>query len=112
MASSGESLGERVPPVASSRELAVDQRPLISLDEEAGGFENAEAESTRRTLVVAHTSRVPHRVLLRRLLFLFKGSSLYFHPMADVIRSGEAAGLRLAREIRDRAFSILVFERP
>jgi 2-polyprenyl-3-methyl-5-hydroxy-6-metoxy-1,4-benzoquinol methylase len=69
------------------------------------------ADAVRHTLIVAHTSRAPHRVLLRRLLFLFKGSSLYFHPMRDVIRSGEAAGLRLAREIRDRAFSILVFER-
>jgi 2-polyprenyl-3-methyl-5-hydroxy-6-metoxy-1,4-benzoquinol methylase len=69
------------------------------------------AESTLATLVVAHTTRVWWRMLLRKLLFAYKGSNLYFHPLRDVVRSGEAAGLRLAREIRDPAFSILVFAR-
>lgn len=69
------------------------------------------AESTRAKLVVAHTSRVAYRVLLRRLLFAFRGASLYFHPMDDVVRAGEAAGLTLSRRVDEHAFSILVFER-
>jgi 2-polyprenyl-3-methyl-5-hydroxy-6-metoxy-1,4-benzoquinol methylase len=69
------------------------------------------AGAARRTLVVAHTTRVPYRMLLRRLLFAFRGASLYFHPMQDVVGAGEAAGLGLARRIDEHAFSILVFER-
>jgi 2-polyprenyl-3-methyl-5-hydroxy-6-metoxy-1,4-benzoquinol methylase len=69
------------------------------------------AAAAGRTLVVAHTTRVPYRMALRRLLFLWRGAELYFHPMADVVAAGEAAGLRLAREIEDPAFSILVFGR-
>jgi 2-polyprenyl-3-methyl-5-hydroxy-6-metoxy-1,4-benzoquinol methylase len=69
------------------------------------------AKATRGRLVVAHTTRVLYRMLLRRALFAMKGSNLYFHPMADVIRSGADAGLRLDREIKDHAFSILVFGR-
>jgi 2-polyprenyl-3-methyl-5-hydroxy-6-metoxy-1,4-benzoquinol methylase len=67
--------------------------------------------ATGHTLVVAHTSRVSYRMALRRLLFLWRGARLYFHPMRDVVAAGEAAGLRLAREITDPAFSILVFTR-
>jgi SAM-dependent methyltransferase len=70
------------------------------------------AAAAGRTLVVAHTSRVPLRMLLRRLLFLWRGAALYFHPMRDVVAAGEAAGMRLEREVKDRAFSILVFGRP
>jgi 2-polyprenyl-3-methyl-5-hydroxy-6-metoxy-1,4-benzoquinol methylase len=69
------------------------------------------ALATRGKLVVAHTSRVPYRMLLRRLLFAFSGASLYFHPMADVARAAEPAGLSLARRVDEHAFSILVFER-
>ena len=70
------------------------------------------AEATRGTLVVAHTSRVFYRMLLRRLLFAWKGAAaLYFHPMPDVVAAGEAAGLKLARRIDEHAFSILIFER-
>ena len=67
---------------------------------------------TRRTLIVAHTSRVAYRMLLRRLLFAWRGAAaLYFHPMDDVIRAGERAGLALLRRLDEHAFSILVFER-
>jgi 2-polyprenyl-3-methyl-5-hydroxy-6-metoxy-1,4-benzoquinol methylase len=69
------------------------------------------ASLTRRTLVVAHTTRVAYRMLLRRLLFAARGANLYFHPMPDVIRAGEAAGLALARRLDQHAFAILVFER-
>ena len=70
------------------------------------------ASLTRRTLVVAHTSRVAYRMLLRRLLFAWRGAAaLYFHPMDDVIRAGERASLALSRRIDEHAFSILVFER-
>ncbi len=51
-------------------------------------------------------------MLLRRLLFAWKGAAaLYFHPMDDVIRAGERAGLAHARSVDEHAFSILVFER-
>lgn len=69
------------------------------------------ALATLGRLVVAHTSRVRYRMLLRRLLFAFRGASLYFHPMDDVVRAGEAAGLKLSRRVDEHAFSILVFER-
>lgn len=69
------------------------------------------AQATRAKLVVAHTSRVPYRMLLRRLLFAFRGASVYFHPIDGVVRAGDAAGLALARRIDEHAFSILVFER-
>jgi 2-polyprenyl-3-methyl-5-hydroxy-6-metoxy-1,4-benzoquinol methylase len=71
------------------------------------------AESARHALVVAHTSRVLYRMLLRRLLFAMKGgAALYFHAIDEVVRAGEAAGLRLARRVDAHAFSILVLERP
>ena len=67
--------------------------------------------AARKTLVIGHTTRVPYRMLLRRILFAIKGSSLYFHPMPDIIRAAESQGLKLTREIKDIAYSILVFER-
>ncbi len=70
------------------------------------------ADSAREYLVVGHTSRVFYRMALRRLLFAVEGSSLYFHPMKDVIASVEAAGMRLEREVKEHAFSLLVFRRP
>jgi 2-polyprenyl-6-hydroxyphenyl methylase/3-demethylubiquinone-9 3-methyltransferase len=69
------------------------------------------AEAARGTLIVAHTSRVAYRMLLRRLLFAVRGASLYFHKMDDVVRAAEAAGLALSRRIDEHAFSILLFER-
>lgn len=69
------------------------------------------AAATRRTLLIAHTSRVPYRMLLRRLLFAFRGASLYFHSMDDVVRAARAAGVTLARRVDEHAFSILTFER-
>ena len=69
------------------------------------------ADSARERLVVGHTSRVFYRMALRRLLFALEGSSLYFHPMTDVIASVEAAGMRLEREVKEHAFSLLVFRR-
>lgn len=69
------------------------------------------ASATRGTLVIAHTRRVFYRMALRRVLFRLQGASLYFHPMADVVRATEAAGLRLRRRIDDHAFSILAFDR-
>lgn len=69
------------------------------------------ASAARSTLVIGHTTRVFYRMLLRRILFAIKGSSLYFHPMSDIVRSAESQGLKLTREIKDIAYSILVFER-
>ena len=70
------------------------------------------AQATSGALVIAHTSRVAYRMLLRRLLFAFRGARLYFHPMDDVVRAAEANSLRLARRLDEHAFSILVLERP
>jgi SAM-dependent methyltransferase len=70
------------------------------------------AAAARRSLVVAHTRRVLHRMLLRKALFALQGSRVYFHPMARVVAAGEAAGLRLCEESRQPGFSLLVFGRP
>jgi 2-polyprenyl-3-methyl-5-hydroxy-6-metoxy-1,4-benzoquinol methylase len=69
------------------------------------------AAATRDHLVVAHTSRVVYRMLLRRLLFLGTGAPLYFHPMFALVEAGESAGLHLSRRIDEHAFSILAFAR-
>jgi len=69
------------------------------------------AAASRKHLVIAHTSRVFHRMLLRRILFRLSGASVYFHPMAEVAAAAQSEGLVLAEEIRDHAFSILVFQR-
>jgi len=77
-----------------------------------GGVIRKAGEATRGTLVVAHTTRVLYRMLLRRLLFAWRGAAaLYFHPMPEVVAAAEAAGLRLARSVDEHAFSILIFER-
>lgn len=69
------------------------------------------AAAAREALVVCHTTRVPYRMLLRKLLFRLEGSSVYFHPMDDLVRAAEAAGLRLTERIDRHAFSILELER-
>lgn len=69
------------------------------------------AAATRRTLVVVHTTRVFHRMVLRKLMAQLQGLNLYYHPLPAVVAAAEAAGLRLRREIRRHAFSILVLER-
>ncbi|MCL4817907.1 MAG: methyltransferase domain-containing protein [Vicinamibacteria bacterium] len=69
------------------------------------------AAACRDTLVIAHTNRVPYRMALRRLLFAIDRANLYFHPMPEVIAAATAAGLTLAREQREHAFTILVFRR-
>jgi SAM-dependent methyltransferase len=70
------------------------------------------AAAARRTLLIAHTRRVLHRMLLRKALFALQRSSVYFHPMRDVIAAGEGAELRLRNEHREKGFSLLAFERP
>ena len=69
------------------------------------------AAVAKRHLVIAHTNRVAYRMFLRRLLFLASGGSVYFHPMPEVIASATRGGLALAEELRDHAYTILVFER-
>jgi SAM-dependent methyltransferase len=69
------------------------------------------AAAARRTLMIAHTRRVLHRMLLRKALFALQRSHVYFHPMADVIAAGTGAGMTLRAEHREGGFSLLVFER-
>jgi SAM-dependent methyltransferase len=69
------------------------------------------AAAARRTLMIAHTRRVPHRMLLRKALFALQRSHVYFHPMADVIAAATAAGLALKQEHDEGGFSLLVCER-
>jgi 2-polyprenyl-3-methyl-5-hydroxy-6-metoxy-1,4-benzoquinol methylase len=69
------------------------------------------AAAAKRHLVIAHTNRVFYRMLLRRRLFAVSGASVYFHPMSEVIAAATRDGLTLAEELRDHAYTILVFER-
>jgi SAM-dependent methyltransferase len=69
------------------------------------------AAAARRTLMIAHTRRVLHRMLLRKALFAMQRSHVYFHPMADVVAAATAAGMALKREHVEGGFSLLVFEK-
>jgi SAM-dependent methyltransferase len=69
------------------------------------------AAAARRTLMIAHTRRVPHRMLLRKALFALQRSSVYFHRMPDVVAAGHAAGMGLREERKESGFSLLVFGR-
>jgi 2-polyprenyl-3-methyl-5-hydroxy-6-metoxy-1,4-benzoquinol methylase len=69
------------------------------------------AAAAGRTLVIAHTRRVLHRMLLRKVLFALQRTSVYFHPMEGVIAAAEGAGLRLREETKESGFSLLVFGR-
>ena len=67
--------------------------------------------AARRHLIIVHTSRVPYRMFLRRILFAVSRASVYFHPMKDVIAAAAVDGLVLAQEEALHAYSILHFER-
>ena len=69
------------------------------------------AAAAGRTLIVAHTRRVWHRMLLRKALFALQRSSVYFHPMEKVVGAAEAAGLRLRERHEEPGFTLLVFAR-
>jgi SAM-dependent methyltransferase len=69
------------------------------------------AAVTRERLVVAHTTRVWYRMILRRLLFRGAGARVYFHRQRDVIAAAQAAGLRLEQERSEQAFHLLLFRR-
>lgn len=69
------------------------------------------AAAARRTLLVAHTRRVLHRMLLRKALFALQRSSVYFHPMEKVVGAAEAAGVRLRERHQEPGFTLLVFAR-
>ena len=69
------------------------------------------AAAARRTLMIAHTRRLPHRMLLRKALFALQRSRVYFHPMAGVIAAGTAGGMALREEHKEGGFSLLVFDK-
>ncbi len=67
--------------------------------------------AARETLVIAHANRVLYRMALRHAMARLSRLNLYYHPMHAVAAAGHASGLRLAEEIREHAFSILVLAR-
>jgi len=69
------------------------------------------AASASRSLIVAHTRRVWHRVLLRKALFALQRSSVYFHRMEKVVGAAQAAGMRLREQHPEPGFTLLVFGR-
>jgi len=69
------------------------------------------AAAARRTLIVAHTRRVWHRMLMRKALFALQRSSVYFHPLPKVVAAAEAAGMHLREEHPEPGFSLLVLSR-
>jgi 2-polyprenyl-3-methyl-5-hydroxy-6-metoxy-1,4-benzoquinol methylase len=69
------------------------------------------AAAASRTLIVAHTRRVWHRMLLRKALFALQRSSVYFHPLEKVVGAAQAAGLRLHERHDEPGFALLVFTR-
>lgn len=69
------------------------------------------SRAARQTLVIAHANRVLYRMALRHAMARLGGLNLYYHPMHAVAAAGHAEGLRLAEEIREHAFTILVMAR-
>ena len=69
------------------------------------------AGAARRALVVAHANRVLYRMALRHAMARLGRLNLYYHPMPAVAAAAHGAGLILAEERREHAFTILVFER-
>jgi 2-polyprenyl-3-methyl-5-hydroxy-6-metoxy-1,4-benzoquinol methylase len=69
------------------------------------------AGAARQALVVAHANRVFYRMALRHAMARLGRLNLYYHPMHAVAAAAHAAGLRLAEEQREHAFTILVFDR-
>ena len=67
--------------------------------------------AARQTLVIAHTNRVLYRMALRHAMARLGGLNLYFHPMHAVAAAAHASGLRLAEEMREHSFTILVLSR-
>jgi 2-polyprenyl-3-methyl-5-hydroxy-6-metoxy-1,4-benzoquinol methylase len=117
-AAKGAGLGERI----QYMEGDVDTAPLPPSDvvlligvieyyEDFAGLIHRAAGATRRNLIVAHTNRVPYRMLLRRLLFSVRGAPLHFHSMDAVVASCEREELRLMRRVEEHAFTVLVLER-
>jgi 2-polyprenyl-3-methyl-5-hydroxy-6-metoxy-1,4-benzoquinol methylase len=69
------------------------------------------AGAARQALVVAHANRVFYRMALRHAMARLGRLNLYYHPMHAVASAAHGAGLVLAEERREHAFTILVFER-
>jgi 2-polyprenyl-3-methyl-5-hydroxy-6-metoxy-1,4-benzoquinol methylase len=69
------------------------------------------AEATRQTLVIAHTTRIAYRMVLRKLLARLQRLNLYYHPLSAVAAAAARQGFRLRAEHRRHAFSVLVFDR-
>ena len=84
---------------------------VIEYYRDFGGLVRRAAAAARRVLVIAHANRVLYRMALRHALARFGRLNLYYHPMHAVAAAAHGAGLRLAEEKREHAFTILVLER-
>jgi 2-polyprenyl-3-methyl-5-hydroxy-6-metoxy-1,4-benzoquinol methylase len=84
---------------------------VIEYYEDFGGLVRRAADAARRVLVIAHANRVLYRMALRHALARFGRLNLYYHPMHAVAAAAHGAGLSLAEERREHAFTILVLER-
>jgi len=84
---------------------------VIEYYRDFGDLVRRAAAAARQTLVIAHANRVLYRMALRHALARFGRLNLYYHPMHAVAAAAHAAGLRLAEERREHAFTVLVLER-
>jgi 2-polyprenyl-3-methyl-5-hydroxy-6-metoxy-1,4-benzoquinol methylase len=76
-----------------------------------GALVRRAAEATRQALIIAHANRVLYRMALRHALARLGRLNLYYHPMHAVAAAAHGAGLKLAEERREHAFTLLVLER-
>jgi 2-polyprenyl-3-methyl-5-hydroxy-6-metoxy-1,4-benzoquinol methylase len=100
--------------VATAPLPAADVTLLVGVIEYYRDFEaliRRAAQATRQTLVVAHTTRVAYRMVLRKLLARAQRLNLYYHPLPAVAAAAARQGFRLRAEHRRHAFSVLVFDR-
>jgi 2-polyprenyl-3-methyl-5-hydroxy-6-metoxy-1,4-benzoquinol methylase len=100
--------------VASAPLPAADITLLVGVIEYYRDFEaliRRAAEATRQTLVIAHTTRIAYRMVLRKLLARAQRLNLYYHPLPAVTAAAARQGFKLRAEHRRHAFSVLVFDR-
>jgi 2-polyprenyl-3-methyl-5-hydroxy-6-metoxy-1,4-benzoquinol methylase len=84
---------------------------VIEYYRDFGDLVRRAGSAARQALVIAHANRVLYRMALRHALARLGRLNLYYHPMHAVAAAAHGAGLVLAEERREHAFTILVLER-